>query len=79
MTIEFRHPAERVSGRALTMTSTIARGRRAGGARRFAGWLWIVLLLAILTFLVVYPVLMLLLGALTDTNPVIDGFGNFRL
>ncbi|WP_407147635.1 ABC transporter permease [Bradyrhizobium sp. ORS 86] len=30
-------------------------------------------LLALLTFLVLYPVLMLLLGALTDTNPVVDG------
>jgi iron(III) transport system permease protein len=34
---------------------------------------WIALLLAILTFLVIYPVLTLLLGALTDTNPVVDG------
>ncbi len=40
---------------------------------------WVALLLAILAFLVVYPVLMLLLGALTDTNPVVDGFGVFRL
>ena len=31
------------------------------------------LLLAILGFLVIYPILMLLLGALTDTNPVVDG------
>jgi iron(III) transport system permease protein len=30
-------------------------------------------LLAILGFLVIYPVLTLLLGALTDTNPVVDG------
>jgi iron(III) transport system permease protein len=50
------------------------------GIRRHAAeGLWVALLLAILTFLVVYPVLMLLLGALTDTNPVIDGFGVFRL
>jgi iron(III) transport system permease protein len=35
--------------------------------------LWVAALLAILAFLVVYPVLMLLLGALTDTNPVVDG------
>ncbi len=35
---------------------------------------WVVFLLAILTFLVVYPVLTLLLGALTDTNPVVEGF-----
>src|ERR1700741_3792410 len=36
--------------------------------------LWVALLLAILSFLVIYPVLTLLLGALTDTNPVVDGF-----
>jgi iron(III) transport system permease protein len=35
---------------------------------------WVLLLLAILTFLVVYPILTLLLGALTDTNPVVEGF-----
>src|SRR4051812_29644470 len=53
---------------------------RAGGIRRHAAsGLWVAVLLAILGFLVVYPVLMLLLGALTDTNPVIDGFGVFRL
>src|SRR4051794_15627373 len=55
-------------------------GERAGGFRRHAvAALWVAALLAILGFLVVYPVLMLLLGALTDTNPVIDGFGVFRL
>src|ERR1700741_1951118 len=36
--------------------------------------LWVALLLAILSFLVIYPLLTLLLGALTDTNPVVDGF-----
>ena len=35
---------------------------------------WVLSLLAILTFLVVYPLLTLLLGALTDTNPVVEGF-----
>jgi iron(III) transport system permease protein len=35
---------------------------------------WVVSLLAILAFLVVYPILTLLLGALTDTNPVVEGF-----
>lgn len=34
---------------------------------------WVTLLLAILGFLVIYPVLTLLLGALTDTNPVVEG------
>ncbi|WP_024511521.1 iron ABC transporter permease [Bradyrhizobium sp. ARR65] len=35
--------------------------------------LWVALLLAILAFLVIYPVLTLLFGALTDANPVVDG------
>jgi iron(III) transport system permease protein len=39
---------------------------------------WIALLFAILAFLVAYPVAMLLLGALTDTNPVVEGFANAR-
>jgi iron(III) transport system permease protein len=42
-------------------------------------WLWTAGLLAVLTFLVIYPVAMLLLGALTNTNPVVDGFGVFDL
>src|SRR5262249_30146364 len=36
-------------------------------------------LLVLLGFLVLYPVAMLLLGALTNTNPVVDGFGVFDL
>jgi len=35
--------------------------------------LWVALLLAALSFLVIYPVLTLLFGALTDTNPVVEG------
>ena len=42
-------------------------------------WLWSAALLVILTFLVLYPVAMLLLGALTNTNPVVDGFGVFNI
>jgi iron(III) transport system permease protein len=42
--------------------------------RRVMAGLWVALLLAILGFLVVYPLLTLLLGALTDTNPVVEGF-----
>jgi iron(III) transport system permease protein len=41
--------------------------------RGVAAGAWIALLLAILGFLVIYPVLTLLLGALTDTNPVVEG------
>jgi iron(III) transport system permease protein len=49
---------------------------RSGIEERRRGWLagvWIAFLLAILAFLVIYPVLTLLVGALTDTNPVVDG------
>src|SRR5881275_405282 len=41
--------------------------------------LWVAALLATLGFLVVYPVLTLLLGALTDTNPVVEGIDLSRL
>jgi iron(III) transport system permease protein len=64
-------------------TTALARPRRQEAARaapiRLAGWLWTGALLAILAFLVLYPVSMLLLGALTNTNPVVDGFGVFDL
>ena len=36
-------------------------------------WLWSALLIAVLGFLVLYPTLMLLFGALTTANPVIEG------
>ncbi|MCC7274287.1 MAG: iron ABC transporter permease [Alphaproteobacteria bacterium] len=48
-------------------------------ARRWGGTLWTGALLVVLTFLVAYPVAMLLLGALTKTNPIVDGFGKFDL
>ena len=44
-----------------------------GQRRRMMACLWVASLLAILGFLVIYPVLTLLLGALTDTNPVVEG------
>ena len=56
-----------------------AAGRSVSRRGGFLAGAWVALLLAILAFLVVYPVAMLLLGALTDTNPVADGFGVFRL
>jgi iron(III) transport system permease protein len=48
---------------------------RADIVRALARRLWSAALLAALGFLVLYPVAMLLLGALTNTNPVVDGFG----
>ena len=56
----------------------IGRTGTARATRALAG-LWVTGLLAILAFLVVYPVAMLVLGALTDTNPVIEGFSTARL
>ena len=55
------------------------RGVERWATGRWLAWTWSAALLAILVFLVVYPVAMLLLGALTNTNPVVDGFGVFRL
>ena len=50
-----------------------------GTQRTILTWLWSGGLLVVLAFLVIYPVAMLLLGALTNTNPVVDGFGIFDL
>jgi iron(III) transport system permease protein len=65
-------------GNALDGSTTLLQGvvqeGRAGKRRNVLAGAWVLLLLAILTFLVIYPLLTLLLGALTDTNPVIEGF-----
>jgi iron(III) transport system permease protein len=65
----------------LTAISAAAVPESAEVARTKHRWLaplWVTFLLAVLAFLVVYPLLMLLFGALSDSNPVIDGFGSFR-
>ncbi|HEY4192912.1 MAG TPA: ABC transporter permease subunit, partial [Mesorhizobium sp.] len=51
----------------------VIRSGNESNRRRLWTALWVALLLAILGFLVIYPVLTLLLGALTDTNPVVEG------
>ena len=61
---------------AETAAWVVARAERRGFSLR---WLWPAALLLVLTFLVLYPVAMLLLGALTNTNPVVDGFGVFDI
>jgi len=61
------------------LTGPYAASQRAARLRAAGRGLWSAALLAILTFLVAYPVAMLLLGALTNTNPVVDGFGIFDL
>jgi iron(III) transport system permease protein len=58
-----------VVGRCIEAARSGVEGKRRG---TLAG-VWVAFLLAILGFLVIYPVLTLLLGALTDTNPVVDG------
>ena len=58
-----------VLDQSIAVTRVSAEGKRRGA---LAG-IWIALLLAILGFLVIYPVLTLLLGAFTDTNPVVEG------
>ncbi|MGQ0582848.1 MAG: ABC transporter permease [Reyranella sp.] len=46
--------------------------------RRLAAPLWVSALLLLLAFLVIYPLLMLVFGALSDSNPIVDGFGTFK-
>ena len=58
----------------LTAQPAGVRRRRAGVPTGMPALLWSALLLAILAFLVLYPVAMLLLGALTNTNPVVEGY-----
>jgi len=62
-----------LDGQAIGRRIEAARSGVEGKRRGMASGLWVAFLLAILGFLVVYPVLTLLLGALTDTNPVVDG------
>ena len=49
------------------------QGARLRPAKLIAG-LWSAALFVILTFLVLYPTAMLLVGALTNMNPVVDGY-----
>ena len=65
------------------MTATSAEAlpaarEMADAPRRWGAPLWVGALLVVLAFLVIYPLLMLVFGALSDSNPVVDGFGNFK-
>src|SRR5215213_9764337 len=62
-----------LKGQAGRLTKVTPNGTD-GIRRRLWTAAWVALLFAILVFLVIYPLLTLLLGALTDTNPVVDGF-----
>jgi len=68
-----------VTADAAAVAVPAAKIERAARLGVVAGWLWSGTLLVLLGFLVLYPVAMLLLGALTNTNPVVDGFGVFDL
>ena len=68
-----------MTAEAAAFAAPVTKAERAARLRVVAGWLWSGALLAVLTFLVLYPIAMLLLGALTNTNPVVDGFGVFDL
>jgi iron(III) transport system permease protein len=68
-----------VTAEAAAFAAPAAKAERAARLRVVASWLWSGALLVLLGFLVLYPVAMLLLGALTNTNPVVDGFGVFDL
>ena len=66
---------------ALTATSAAALSASAGATARplrLAAPLWVGALLIVLAFLVIYPLTMLIFGAFSDSNPVVDGFGNFK-
>jgi iron(III) transport system permease protein len=68
-----------VTAQSMTLAGPAGWAEPASRIRAAGRWLWSIALLAVLVFLVLYPVAMLLLGALTNTNPVVDGFGAFDL
>jgi iron(III) transport system permease protein len=64
-----------VQAASLATVEPASTHRRAGRPPRcLFGWLWSGLLVAVLGFLVLYPTAMLLIGALTTTNPVVEGY-----
>ncbi|HEY2137664.1 MAG TPA: hypothetical protein VGH49_17395, partial [Xanthobacteraceae bacterium] len=67
-----------VTLRPTYLTGTVAPRAGAEGRRRLVAIAWVALLLAILCFLVVYPVLMLVIGALTDSNPIVEGLAGLH-
>ena len=68
---------ERVGARGATaaLNAAPATGRRTDWpSARLMGAIWTGALLLILAFLVIYPVAMLVIGALTGGDPVVDGY-----
>jgi iron(III) transport system permease protein len=68
-----------VTVQSIASAAQVGWDERSSRLRLAARWSWSATLIVLLTFLVLYPVSMLLLGALTNTNPVVDGFGVFDL
>jgi iron(III) transport system permease protein len=53
---------------------SVAASDKVGVTRAWVPWVWSGFLIAVLAFLVLYPTSMLLIGALTTTNPVVEGY-----
>jgi iron(III) transport system permease protein len=60
-----------LDAQAISLTATTAKRRTEW---RWAPAAWSGLLISILSFLILYPTVMLLVGALTTTNPVVEGY-----
>jgi iron(III) transport system permease protein len=68
-----------VSAEVTALSAPQTRTRPGVNWRKAGSWLWSGTLLLILAFLVIYPIAVLLLGALTNANPVVEGFRGFDL
>ncbi len=66
--------ADQTPAAATTPTVSVEAQPARAGSGRLLSWLWSGSLIAALTFLVLYPTAMLLVGALTTTNPVVEGY-----
>ena len=66
--------ADQTPAAATILTSSAAARPANAGSGRPLAWLWSGSLIGALTFLVLYPTAMLLVGALTTTNPVVEGY-----
>src|SRR4051794_7084285 len=78
ITGQARPRGDALNGQAVRR-SEVTRSVSEGIGRQVWASAWVALLLAILGFLVIYPILTLLVGALTDTNPVVEGIDFSRL
>ena len=59
------------SSLAINQAPAQIRGSR---SHRWMPWAWDALIVVVLAFLILYPTIMLLIGALTQVNPVVDGY-----